>query len=273
MQDLTNETMLHVKRDKIEYIQFKKLLPYEDVLFHCYTLKPLDFNPDFKGNLLLKNSYKGLMRSAGLENKKIVRILQTHSDRIQTIREIKLKNDLDQHDYKDIDGVITTQKDIYLSLRYADCIPLYFWDPVKEVIANIHSGWKGTLQRIGEKAVKEMIDKINCQSSNIICCIGPSIGKCHFEVDEDVKQKFESVFENQLKYRIIEKGNIKDGKQKYYIDTVLINRLMLREIGLKDSNIIQSNICTVCHHEQFHSYRAEKEKAGRNTAIIGMKKE
>ena len=68
---------------------------------------------------------------------------------------------------------------------------------------------------------------------------------------------------------IMEKGKIKEGKQKYFIDTNLINERLLQDMGLKKENIIQSNICTVCHSDKLHSYRVDKEKSGRNTAIIG----
>ena len=127
-----------------------------------------------------------------------------------------------------MDGLLTNKKDIVFSLGYADCTPLFLYDPVKKVIGNIHSGWKGTLQRIGQNAVKKMIKEYNCNPKDIICCIGPTIRKCHFEVDQDVRDLFYEEFKNYSQiHDIIQKKDV-----KYYIDTVRLNKLMLQEIRI-----------------------------------------
>ena len=170
-----------------------------------------------------------------------------------------------------MDGLITNQKDITFSLSFADCTPIYLYDPVKKVIGNIHSGWKGTLTRIGKNAVEKMIEEYNCNTKDIICCIGPCIKKCHFEVSKDVADLFKEEFcEMEDINEII--TCINDLEQKYVIDTTRINQNMLREAGLLKENIIDSGICTVCNSKYMHSYRAYKEKAGRNTAILGLRK-
>ena len=167
---------------------------------------------------------------------------------------------------------ILTSAEISLSLRFADCTPILFYDPIKNVIGNIHSGWKGTVQKIGQKALLKMIKEYGCNPNDIICCIGPCIGMCHFEVGEDVKEIFENTFSYLGNLQsIIKKGEIKEEEQKYYIDTTLLNRKILEEVGVPSKNIIESNICTVCNKDYMHSYRADKENAGRNTAIIGLK--
>ena len=138
-----------------------------------------------------------------------------------------------------------------------------------------------------------MIDEFGCNPEDIICCICPHIRKCHFEVEDDVKELFEKEFVNICsKNDVIEKGEIINNAQKYYIDTTLINKILLREIGLKDENVmphnlflhseiiqsrewnlkdenvIDSGICTVCNSDELHSYRSDREKSGRNAAII-----
>ena len=115
------------------------------------------------------------------------------------------------------------------------------------------------------------LDEFNCDPKDIICCIGPCIQKCHFEVEEDVM----NMFKNEFTYtdrinEIIEQGKNIDGKQKYNIDTTLINKIILKEAGLVPENIIDSGICTVCNSDYFHSYRVDREKSGRNGAFIGM---
>lgn len=113
-----------------------------------------------------------------------------------------------------------------------------------------------------------MIDEYHCNSQDIICCIGPCIKQCHFEVSKDVKDLFENEFKEMDLSEIIKNKN----DSKYVIDTTKINENMMKQMGLKKENIIDSEICTVCNQEYMHSYRAQKEKAGRNTAILGMRK-
>lgn len=267
MKDLTNENIIHIKHKTIEYIQFKKLLEYSNFLEHCYTLKTngLDFRK-YEDSTILEKNYKKLCEDFKFEYKNIIRPFQTHSDNI-----ISIKGN-DKINLNEVDGLITNQKNKILSLTYADCIPIYMLDSNKKVISNIHSGWKGTVQKISKKAVEKMILDFGCNVKDIICCIGPSICKKHFEVDADVMLQFKNVFSytKRIEEIIESKKNIQ-GIQKYYIDTVLINRIILEEIGVKPENIIESKICTVCNNSEFHSYRHSKELAGRNTALIYLK--
>ena len=143
------------------------------------------------------------------------------------------------------------------------------FDPIKKVIANVHSGWRGTLQRISIKAIEKMEKEYNCNPKDIICCICPSIRKCHFEVEKEVKDMFEEEFKS-----IIEKNDIITetiSSKKWTIDTVLINQVILEEKGLKKENIIDSKICSVCNSNLVHSFRVEKEGYGLETAIIELK--
>lgn len=267
MKDLSNKEIKHVVNNvnEIEYLQFKKLLKYKDKLVHCYTLKRnLDFRNYNDRSSSLEDSYKLICKELNLDKNKIVRPYQTHTDCVKIVKNTK-------ENLENVDGIITQEKSLVTSLTFADCTPLFFYDPEKNVIANIHSGWKGTLNKIGQKTVKKMIQKLKCNPKDIICCIGPAIGKCHFEVENDVKELFEKEFKYTKRINeIIEKADIKDGKQKYHIDTNLINRIILEEVGLKPENIIESNICTVCNSDYMHSYRTEKDLSGRNSAIMSL---
>lgn len=276
MQDLSNENIIHVKKDNIEYIQFRKLLEYPE-LVHCYTLSAYGF--DIAGNDtykqkrdILYSNFEKLAKALEIQANTIIRPYQTHTNIVETID----NNWYENHEKKisifpkeltNVDGLITNITDITFSLGFADCTPLYLYDPVKKVIGDIHSGWKGTLARIGEVAVKKMIDKYNCNPKDIVCCIGPCIKKCHFEVEEDVAKLFKDEFCNMDISEII----IKTSENKYVIDTTKINENMMKQMGLKEENIIDSGICTVCKEQYMHSYRVRKEKAGRNTAILGIR--
>ncbi|MBR6034335.1 MAG: peptidoglycan editing factor PgeF [Clostridia bacterium] len=259
--DLTNNVIIHTKKDGIEYLQFRKLLEYG--LVNCYTTRINDF--DLDGRLDKRDTeynYKRLCESLGIERSSIVRPNQTHSDNIQCINEvIKLS---------DVDGILTATPGINLALSFADCTPILIYDPVHKVIGNIHSGWKGTAKKIGPKAVKRMQKEYGSRPEDLIVCIGPGIRECHFEVQDDVRE----IYEKEFSYLGVNSEAIKkeEGKEgKYMIDTTLINKLILEEQGVKAANIYDCGICTVCASSVLHSYRADKEKSGRNVAILGIK--
>lgn len=263
MFNFSNEQIIYKSTGDIEYIQFKRLLKYG--IKHCYTLKGdnLDFSKDSKFE---KSSYDRIANALEINQNSFVKPIQTHTSVVKCIDRV-----LDSEDLQDVDGLITDKENIAITTKNADCILFLFYDPVKKVISNVHSGWKGTFQKIAEKAVCKMIDCYKCNPEDIICCICPSIRKCHFEVDEEVKILCEEIFgfTNRLE-EIIEVGEIKDGKVKYMIDTVLINKILLKECGLKDKNIIDCNICSVCNQDKIHSARVEGEKFKRATAIITL---
>lgn len=261
MQDLSNQTMIHIKKGNIEYLQFRKLLEYKDKVRHCYTLKGENNNyAEIEGD-----NYSSLCKAIGLKEEGLTRIEhQAHSDKIQIVKE---KNEK----FNNIDGLITNKKDISLSLRFADCTPILFYDPKKNVIGNIHSGWRGTVQKIGQKGALKMIEVYGCKKEDLLCFLGPCIEKCHFEVGKEVKEIFEQTFSYLGSLENIIQKVYKKEEEKYFIDTTAINRKLLEEIGISCNNIIESKICTVCNASQMHSYRAEKENSGRNTAIIGLK--
>lgn len=269
MKSLSNENIIHVKKDELEYIKFKKLLEYKNIQ-HCFTLKPLDFAGNATYEEKREEVEKGLKllsEEFNFEVKHICRPKQTHTDKVEKIEEGDEGIYIQKFD--NVDGFVTDKKNKVLMLGFADCTPLLFYDPVKNAIANTHSGWKGTLQTIGVKTVEKMQQEYACNPEDIICCIGPHIRKCHFEVDKDVKDLFYNKFKDLEGIEEIISYNKE--KNKYYIDTARINKQTLLNIGLKEENIIDSNICTVCNNKILHSYRVEKEKAGRSTAIISLK--
>lgn len=287
MRDLSNENVIHVKNKNIEYLQYRRLLEYKDIISHAYTL---GLNVGFKvtgannkiednGYDFVINSYKNICESIGCNYKNVIRANQDHTDKVKIITE-KTTKEPELKLTKEIveDGLITNKKNIVLSTTNADCILLMFFDPVKKVIANTHSGWKGTIQRISVKTIRKMKEQFGCEPKDIICCISPSIRKCHFEVDEDVKDIFLNEFKNleENKFmndivsieKIIEK-NLQ--KNKWNIDTVLINKILMKEEGLKPENIIDSGICSMCNSDIIHSYRVEKENYKTEAALIELK--
>ncbi len=276
MRDLSNENIIHVKRGEIEYIQFRKLLEYKDEIEHCFTLKPLDFGNNEKATQnpeVYRKQYEKLCSEFKWDVNKIIRPYQTHTDIVESIKDNKnIEFGIFPQNLKDVDGIITNKKDVVLATASADCILLLFYDPVKRVIANTHSGWQGTLKQISINTVKKMMEEYNSNPKDIICCIAPSISKEMFEVETDVYEKFYNKFKDiRCADEVLKIGEIKEEKQKYYIDTVLINRVILEDIGLRPENIIESKICTVINSDIVHSFRVDKGDSGRNNAFIMLK--
>ena len=281
--DLSNENVIHVEKEGIQYLQFRKLLKYSDIITHGYSLG-IDKNfrtarankqklPEQEAKKAIKD-YENLGKCIDIKLNKMVKPNQAHTDKIQIVEKHILENepDFNLEVYDKTDGLITNKKDIALATTNADCILLLFFDPVNKVIANVHSGWRGTIQRISVKTVQKMVNKFNCKPENIICCICPSIRKCHFEVENDVKE----IFEKEFKDLKIEQNNDimekQKDKEKWNIDTVLINKILLKQEGLKQENIIDSGICSVCNSELIHSYRVERQGYGLATALIKINK-
>lgn len=273
MKDLTNETVIHVKKQNTEYLQFRRLLEYKDKITHAYTLG-IDKNYrtiSKNGNMpeeeskKVKENYKQLCEALNVEREKIVYSNQFHTDNVECVEKAINFNAKKIQ----VDGLCTNQKEILISTINADCILFLFYDPVKNVVANTHSGWRGTLQRISVKTVQKMKEQYGSNLENIICCICPSIRKCHFEVEKDVKEMFEKEFKTL--YNINEIIEEKIPNSKWNIDTVEINKIILQQVGLKPQNIIDSQICSVCNKDLIHSFRVEKEGYGVETAVIGLK--
>lgn len=240
----------------MRYLQFKKLLEYPNIR-HCYTLKSLNF----KGTSGEKQeSIEKICNELNLDKNKFILSDQDHTKNIAIINN-------GNENLDNIDGLVTDKKGFILASKSADCTTLLMYDPEKNVIASVHSGWRGTIKQIAIEAVNKMVENYNSNPKNIICSICPSIRKCHFEVDEDVKNIFEKTFEYE---GIIEKGRKIENKQKYYIDTTKINTQLLKKSGLKEENIIDCGLCTVCNNDKFHSYRLDKPKYGLNVGMISL---
>ena len=292
LENLSNERVIHVKKGQVQYLQFRKLLEYEDIINHAYSLGlDVNFRTAINGKAdvssvqykLARKSYKDICEAIGTKYRNVVKPRQFHTNNVKIVRSKinVLAPDFNLKKYKATDGLITNKRKMVLSTTNADCILFLLFDPVKKVIANVHSGWKGTLQRIVVQAINKMIDKFGCEPKDIICCICPSIRQCHFEVSQDVKGLFEKEFCCLEGYAYIEEaGNkltinlndiIEQKQDKWNIDTVLINKILMQNLGLLPENIIDSGICSLCNSNLIHSYRNEKEGFGLETALIELK--
>lgn len=240
-------------------MKFDVLDQYDLVNF--ITDKSVDINYSKQSRDVIRSILQGM---SDYQFRKIISPRQTHTNNVVVIDE----NNLDSELY-DVDGIITNIKGIALTIATADCQSIILYDKKNQVIGNIHSGWKGTLNKILSNAVNLMIDKFSSKVEDIIVCIGPSIMGCCFEVDKDVVDMFNNNFTNIDD--CIRLGDIKEGKQKYYIDTIKINRKELCKLGILEDNIYLSNVCTKCSSDKYYSYRAHGMDSGRNVTLVCMK--
>ena len=256
-----NDIVIFKESNGLKYMQFKKLL--ELGINHLYTLKcdGIDFAT---GGQLEEKSYDIVAKVLGISSKKIIIPKQTHTDCVKCVDERTIADDL-----KFTDGVITDKKGLALATKNADCILLNFYDPVKKVISNVHSGWRGTYKKIAEKAVIKMINNYGCKPEDIYCFINPSIRIDHFEVDTDVMELGKEIFKFTNRTNdFIKKGRIFEEKQKYNIDTVLINKILLENLGLKSEKIIDCNICSLCNKDEIASARGDGQGYKRAVSVI-----
>ncbi len=163
------------------------------------------------------------------------------------------------------DGLITSERDTYLFMRFADCTPLIFFDPVQKAIGLTHAGWRGTLQNAAGATVTAMVNRLGCQAKNIIAVIGPAIGPCCYEVGPDVITTAAKCFTNSAGLLVNRNGQ----PDHAHFDMWAANRQQLAASGVRQ--IIQSEICTACHRDDFFSQRAEKGRTGRFGVIIGLR--
>ena len=140
---------------------------------------------------MFMKTLKRLSKAVGIDIENMVFSNQVHDNKIKVVgREDRGKGIVRESDIIGIDGLITNEKEVALVTFYADCVPVFLYDSVKNVIGLVHSGWRGTVKEISKVAVRKMNEFFHCNSENIEVVIGPSIGKCCFEVHENVFLEF-----------------------------------------------------------------------------------
>ena len=159
------------------------------------------------------------------------------------------------------DALITNIKKNPLVIMVADCYVIYFLDPLNKAIGIAHAGWRGTAENISGEVLKQMNKEYGTLSENCIIGISPGIGRCCFEVDEDVFKEFKKAGFDLPEF--LEKKD-----NKWHIDLLKINLYLLKKNKVKEENISYSTLCTSCNKELFYSYRREKGNTGRMAGAI-----
>ena len=168
--------------------------------------------------------------------------------------------------YTDVDGLITNEPGVILSTFYADCVPLYFVDPLNKAIGLSHSGWRGTVGRMGKKTLEAMQQAFGTKPEDVYAAIGPSICQECYEISEDVAMHFYEEFDGHGDEILIRKGN-----GKYQLDLWKTNEIVLQEAGIKPEHLAVTNVCTCCNSEVLFSHRASQGKRGNLAAFLMLK--
>lgn len=226
----------------------------------------------------IRQNFERIAKSIGVDPQSIVLSKQVHKTTIRLVDEKDRGKGLYRpRDYEEVDGLITNQPNITLVTKYADCVPLFFVDPVKKAIGLSHSGWRGTVSKIGQITVKEMEKHFGSNPKDILAVIGPSICKDCYEVGEEVAMRFMEAFplpadlpsgQNLPKdIPVIEKN----ASGRYQCNLWEANRRVLLQAGLNLEHIHISGVCTSCHSELLFSHRKTQGKRGSLAAFLAIR--
>lgn len=205
----------------------------------------------------------------GVERDRMVVSYQTHTTNVRRVtREDEGKGVIRERDYKDVDGLITDVPGITLVTFYADCVPLYLVDQAHRAIGLSHSGWRGTVKRMGQVTMDAMKEAFGTRPEDLTVCIGPSICRDCFEVGEEVAEAFAEAFDARYRDELYS-TNGKPGK--YQLDLWKANEIIFREAGVPKGQIHTTNICTMCNSDYLFSHRRVGEERGNLAAFLSIR--
>lgn len=273
-------TMIQQEKDGVEYLTFPAFSS-TGLVEHFFSTRTGGVS---KGDCATMNfSFtRGDEREAVLENYRRAAMLlhcgmedfvcsdQTHTTNIRVVTDAdRGKGVLRERDYGDIDGLITRERGIMLVTYYADCVPLFFLDPVQQAVGLAHSGWRGTCAKMGQHMVHAMKEQFGTDERDLLVGIGPSICRECYEVSKDVADAFEEAFPDPTVWK---RFLFPVSGEKYHLDLWEANRQIFLGAGLLPEQILLSGICTSCNSSVLFSHRASHGKRGNLAAFMGLRK-
>lgn len=262
----------HKTEDGSELLLLKyPLLEQQGWVKHCFTTRLGGVSEGMYASLNLsftrgddadavRENYRRLAEVLGTEYGKFVFTDQTHTVNVRRVNAADAgKGLLRERDYHDVDGLITDEPGLVLSTFFADCVPLYFVDPVHRAIGMSHSGWRGTVMRMGAVTIEAMEREFGTRPEELICAIGPSICQDCYEVSRDVADAFADAFPERAA-EILAQSPVETGK--YQLDLWRANEIVLLEAGVLPAHIAVTDICTCCNPGLLFSHRASHGKRG-----------
>lgn len=228
----------------------------------CYESMNLRLSSGDSAGNVLKN-YDIICAELGIKKEEFVLSKQVHETNIIDVTSADKGNGIAaENKFTSADALVTNEKNVPLVTFYADCVPVYLLDTKKGVLALIHSGWKGTIGRISEKTVRHMCDVYGSDTADIISAIGPSIRVCHYEVSDELADKFIAEFGADV-------VEVIDSKPHLDLQKCVTKQLI--RAGVKPESICDSGICTYCNRDTFYSHRYLGDERGTMAAIAMLK--
>ena len=265
------------EKNHVPYIQFKNLSA-TGIVKHGFSTRKggvstgifssmnLNFKRGDDPDAVLEN-YRRMAAALNMRVEDMVLSDQTHTTNVRVItEEDRGKGILKPQDYSDVDGMVTNVPGIVLVTSYADCVPLYFVDPVRKAIGLSHSGWKGTVGHIGQKTVWKMHEVYGSEPKDIVAAIGPSICQSCYEVSDDVAEAFRANFTaDEAADILLDKGN-----GKYQLDLWKANWYVLTDAGILLEHLSVTDLCTACHPDLLWSHRKTNGQRGGLSAFLSL---
>ena len=208
----------------------------------------IDVHAVFSQNLR-QDSLSAIAASLGFSTEKIANPEQVHSAQVDLAES--------PGEYLGMDGLVTQNPDIVLTLKVADCVPVYLYEPCNKMIGMVHSGWRGTVEKIVPNTIQLMLEN-GAETGEIRCFLGPAIGICCYEVNGEVAHNFDGEAKMKLETR------------KWKVGLHEQISLQLAATGIPEENIQTSDMCTY-ESQDCHSYRRDGENAGRMFAFLELK--
>ncbi len=231
----------------------------------------------------VEENYRRVAQALQVDHERIVCSDQTHTTNVRVVTEADAgKGLIYPKDYTDVDGMITNVPGLTLATFFADCVPLYFVDPIHRAIGMSHSGWRGTVGRMGRETLRAMKENYGTEPADVICAVGPSICQDCYEVSADVAEAFAREFPGHEEELLTcaacgEKLSLEyirtDGAdKKYQLDLWKANEIVLLDAGVLSEHLSVTDICTCCNPDLLFSHRASHGKRGNLGAFLSLMK-
>ena len=235
----------------------------------CYASMNLSFTRGDKEEDVREN-FRRIGKAIGVRCEDMVFSQQTHTTHVRVVTEAdRGMGVMRPLEYTDVDGLVTNVPGICLVTFYADCVPLFFVDPVKCVIGLSHSGWRGTVGKIGKVTIELMRKEYGCDPKDILAAVGPSVCQECYEVSEEVIEQFRSNFKKEDWDSLFYKKE----NGRYQMNLWKANELIFKEAGITKEHIAVANICTHCNSDILYSHRATGDKRGNLAAFLALREE
>lgn len=275
--DPNKEKMLVHKKNGVTYLTYPRLDRFDEYV-HCFSTRLGGVSEGIYSSMnlsftrgdseeIVRENYRRLGKAVGFQPENIVTSDQTHTTHVERVTEEDCGCGVTRpRKFHNVDGMVTNVPGVVLATFYADCVPLYFIDPVHKAIGLSHSGWRGTAGRMGAVTVERMKKEFGTEPSQLFAAIGPSICQDCYEVSEDVILEFQKTFDKSCwdtLYYAKQNG-------RFQLNLWEANRQILLDAGILNDHISMPNLCTCCNPDFLFSHRASHGKRGNLGAFLGI---